>query len=271
MSAHVIVDLVGVITGGGGGERAGRITTRAPVRAFDSRATGVALRRGEVVVDLFEQLPPGATDAILNVTVTRAAGRGHVTVFPTGSARPGTSNVNVERGQTQANEVITRVGTGSNAGRVSLFVDSTEAALVVDVVGAVSPSGAQRVNALARPVRALDTRTSGGTRRTGEVQVTMPEAVPASATGVVLNVTATNGTRAGHVTVYPAGTSNPGTSNVNFPGEQRATSTSPASAGTQANEVVTGLGSGRRVTLSVAGAGTPATHLVVDVVGYLTP
>ena len=268
--AHVIADLVGAFTTSAGGG-AGRVTTTAPARAFDSRTTQTPLRRGEVVLDLRPQLPEGSTDAILNVTVTQPTGRGFVTVFPTGTERPGTSNVNVEAGQTQANEVVTRLGTGSNAGQVSLFVDSTDAALIVDVVGAVTAEGGQAFTVLDRPTRALDTREERGSRRTGEVEVAMPAGVPGNATGVILNVTATNGSRPGFVTVFPAGSSNPGTSNVNFPGEQPARDGAPASAGTQANEVLTALGPNRRVTLSVGGANDPRVHLIVDVVGYLTP
>jgi hypothetical protein len=260
-SAHVIADLVGFFTTTSSTDT-GRVTTNSPVRALDTRSTDQKRRRGEVILDLSSRLPQGASNAILNVTVTTPSARGFVTVFPTGTTRPGTSNVNFEANQTQANEVITRVGTGSNAGKVSLFVDSAEAALIVDVVGAVTPgtvSGSQVFTALDQPTRALDTRSNRGSRRSGNVEVTMPSTVPSNATGVILNVTATNGSRPGFVTVFPTGSTNPGTSNVNFPTSR-----------TQANEVTTALGTNRRVTLFVGGANSPAVHLIVDVVGYLT-
>jgi hypothetical protein len=155
--------------------------------------------------------------------------------------------------------VITQVGTGGNAGRVSFFIDSASASLIVDVVGAIAGNTGQTFTALSSPQRALDTRDNRGARRTGAFDLTMPSSVPANATGVILNVTATNGTRPGFVTVYPGGTANPGTSNVNFP-----------TSLTQANEVTVGLGSNNRVTLLVDGGGDPAAHVIVDVVGYLT-
>jgi hypothetical protein len=258
-SAHVIADLVGSFTTSTG-TGVGELTTNAPVRAFDSRNTATPTRRGEVVVDLTGRIPNGSTDAVLNVTVTRTSARGFVTVFPTGTARPGTSNVNFEPAQTQANEVITRVGTGSNANKVSFFVDSASAALIVDVVGAVSTTtDGQTFTALSSPQRALDTRDNSGSRRNGNLNLVLPASVPANATGVILNVTATNGTRPGFVTVFPAGSTNPGTSNVNF-----------ATNLTQANEVTTGLGPNNDVTLFVGGANAPAAHVIVDVVGYLT-
>jgi hypothetical protein len=238
---------------------------------FDSRSTSTPKRTGEVVVAL-PQVATGTVDVILNVTVTGSTtadpkrGRGFVVAYATGTQRPGTSNVNFDAGQQQANEVITRVGTGSNAKNVSLYIDSTRVGLIVDLVGYVVPtaqSGSQLFTPLTSPVRALDTRkatgTSGTDRRTGDVVVTLPGSVPSGATAVVLNVTATNGSGRGFVTVYPTGASRPGTSNVNFPVNL-----------TQANEAVSGISSQRQVTLFVGGSGSPSAHLIADVVGYLT-
>ena len=267
-SAHLIADLVGFFTET---ERPdlGRVVTQAPVRVLDSRegtGTTVGRKSGEVVLDLTGKVPAGTTSVALNVTVAGPDARGFVVAFPTGTVRPGTSNVNFERGQTQANEVVVRLGTGAHAGKVSLFVDSATAALIADLVASVVPrdgAGNQLFTALQQPERVLDTRSGlGGTsgRRNGSISLTLPaDVVPAGATGVVLNVTSTGASRTGFVSVYPAGTANPGTSNVNFrPGVN------------QANEVLTAISGGRGVTLFVGGGGTPLTHVVVDVVGYLT-
>ena len=259
-SAHVLVDLVGSFTTTQ--NAGGRVTTNAPVRALDTRDTATPTRRGEIVVDLTGRLPATSTAVILNVTVTRTSARGFVTVFPTGTTRPGTSNVNFDRGQTQANEVTTQLGTGSNANKVSLFVDSANASVIVDLVGAVTAqqaNGTQVFTALVQPERAIDTRLDNGARRSGNVVVAMPTSIPSNATGVLLNVTATNGSRAGFVAVYPTGQQNPGTSNVNFPANL-----------TQANAVASALGTNRSVTLFIGGGNTPMAHVIVDVVGYLT-
>jgi hypothetical protein len=172
--------------------------------------------------------------------------------------------VNVDRGQTQANEVITRLGAGAQAGRVSLFLEGTRAQVVVDLVSVVVPtrrSGTQLLTALADPKRVLDSRKGLGTstgRKSGPVVLTLPAGmVPTGATGVVLNVTTTEANRIGYVTVHRAGSRDPGTSNVNF-----------RSGTHQANQVVTGVDGQRRVTLRVGGGAQ--THLVVDVVAYLT-
>ena len=255
-TAEVVVDVVGYLTPNAA-PGAGRLGPVPVQRLLDTRTTAEPLRTGPVVVDLAGTPAATATSVLLNVTATRTTGRGFVTAHPTGTPRPETSNVNYERGQTQANEVLVRVGEG---GKVTLDV-ATAAALVVDLVGAVSPpdaSGGGDWSALTAPRRVLDTRGTVEGRRTGRVELTLPTTLPADVTGVVLNVTAVGADRPGFVTVFPGGSAVPATSNVNF-----------GTAVAQANEVLTGVGSGRTVSLLVDGAGAPRTHLVVDVVGYL--
>ena len=69
------------------------------------------------------------------------------------------------------------------------------------------------------PVRLLDTRDAGDTLVGGTVrrlQIAGVAGIPADASSVVLNVTSTNGTTSGFITVFPCGPSVPLTSNVNF-------------------------------------------------------
>lgn len=261
-SANLVADLVGwatdLPTAG-----AGQITTLAgPVRLVDSRTTSRARVSGELPVDVNGSVPAEAVGVVLNVTLTGATQRGFAVVYPTGSARPATSNVNTEPRQTQANEVISRIG---RDGRVSVYVDSTAAGVVVDLVGYLLPAGTggDGFTALALPVRTVDSRTGLGTaagKKTGNTAFTLPDAVPAGATAVLLNVTATRGTAPGFVAAFPTGGRRPATSNVNF-----------GTGTTQANEVLARIGAGRQVTLFVGGAGGPSTDLVVDVVGYVVP
>ena len=279
-SAHVIADLVGFTTTTA--NAGGRIVNQTPTRVFDSRTTSQPRRTGEVVVDL-PTVATGTVGVILNVTATGSRtsdpsrGRGFIVAYATGTTKPATSNVNFDAGQQQANEVITRVGTGADARKVSLFIANTTVGLIVDLVGVITTqpvSGTQILSALDSPQRALDSRNGTGTskgQKSGDVVLTLPSSVPSNATGVVLNVTATNGTDRGFVTVFSTGTANPGTSNVNFPKPTARTSTTPAKAGTQANEVISAINSQRQVTLNVGGAGSPSVTLIVDVVGFLTP
>ena len=110
------------------------------------------------------------------------------------------------------------------------------------------------------PVRVLDTRVGVGAPRAkvvagGAVTLAVP-GLPAGATAVTLNVTATNVSGSGFVSVYPAGSARPGVSNLNVrPGV------------TVPNLVTVALGAGNAVTLySSAGS----LDLLADLAGYFT-
>ena len=258
-SAHEVVDLLGWTSPQRSADNGVVTTLSSPQRLADSRSTSTRSVRGELPVALGSAVPADATAVVLNVTLAGATSRGFAVVHPTGAARPATSNVNVEAGQTQANEVLVRTGRDRS---VSVFVDSTSAAVVVDLIGYVTPGGTGTTIApLTTPQRLVDTRTGQGLsagRKAGEQRLTLPSSVPAGARAVVLNVTAVGADRAGFVTAYAGGTSRPGTSNVNF---GRST--------VQANEVIVPVGADRTVSLFVGGAGGPQTHLVVDLVASL--
>lgn len=77
--------------------------------------------------------------------------------------------------------------------------------------------------------------------------------VPGNAEAVSLNVTVTQPTGSGYLTVYPCGAARPGTSNVNFTAGQ-----------TIANALVVGVGSGGKVCFYAS----TTTHVVVDYSGF---
>lgn len=111
------------------------------------------------------------------------------------------------------------------------------------------------------PIRVLDTRTGpGGGAPLGPGQIIDlvlrgPDGLPLTgATAATLNVTVTAPTSAGYLTIWPAGTPMPTTSNLNFqPGD------------TVANLVTVALGEGGVVSIFNY-AGT--THVVADFEGY---
>lgn len=135
---------------------------------------------------------------------------------------------------------------------------------LVDAVGS-TPASFTSV----RPQRLLDTRDGTGASRTGRVgpagtvdlQVTGLTtdrgAVPADATAVVLNVTATGGTAGTDVRVYPAGTAVPTVSNLNA-----------AAGATVPNLVTVPVGEGGRVTLR---NNSGEVHLLADIAGWYAP
>ncbi|MCP3753847.1 PKD domain-containing protein [Streptomyces sp. TBY4] len=114
------------------------------------------------------------------------------------------------------------------------------------------------------PTRLLDTRDGTGARQgkvarngTARVKVAGAGKIPAGATAVVLNVTVTNTTRAGHITAFPTGFQRPATSNLNFePGQ------------TVPNLVIVPVGADGKVDLYNSGVGT--VDLIADVTGYFT-
>jgi len=113
------------------------------------------------------------------------------------------------------------------------------------------------------PARVLDTRNGTGAVHSPvaalssvSVQVTGVDAVPASGvSAVVLNVTVTQPTAGGYITVYPDGATRPTASNLNF---------NPAQ--TVPNLVVVPVGADGKITLYNGSAGT--VQLIGDIAGY---
>jgi hypothetical protein len=114
-----------------------------------------------------------------------------------------------------------------------------------------------------QPARILDTRTGTGApmapiQAGGQltVQVAGQGLVPSGAAGAVLNVTVTNTTAPGYLTVFPAGVTKPVASNLNWvPGQ------------TVPNLVAVALGTGGSVTVfNSAGS----VDVIFDVAGYYT-
>ena len=81
--------------------------------------------------------------------------------------------------------------------------------------------------------------------------------VPAGASGVIVNTTATQGTVPSYLTVYPSGAARPLASNLNF----RAGQDIP-------NLVIVKVGSGGNVRVY---NDKGQAHVVFDVVGYFAP
>lgn len=208
-------------------------------------------------------VPADATAVVMNVTATETGGPGYVTAWPTGYSQPLASNLNAERRrQTIPNLVTVPIGAG---GKVSLFTQSGSH-LVADVAGYYVPAATATDGRFAAlpPARLLDTRDgNGGTlgpvpdEGTISLQVTGRGGVPASGVGAVaLNVTATESTGPGFVTVWPSGLGLPLASNLNL---NRA-------GQTIANQVIVPVGPDGRVQLYAQ----RASHLVVDVAGWFT-
>ncbi len=246
----------------------GGYTALTPVRVLDSRyGTGTAFgaARWPVGIDSPVNLwnrggipAAGVQAVVLNVTVTGATGPGYLSVFPYGSVRPTTSSLNYVAGQTVANLVSVKVGSG---GRVGIFSSGGGPHVLADVVGWYGPMVGSQLASLA-PTRALDSRFGLGAPgpwaagQTRTLSLAGTHGVPVGATAVVMNVTAVSPTALGYVTVWPAGQARPTASNVNF-----------RSGSIVANLVIAKLGPNGDVAIYNS-AGT--TQVVADVLGYFT-
>ena len=204
-------------------------------------------------------VPSNVTAVALNVTAV-GEGDGFVTVYPCGD-RPATSNLNVHYGQVISNTVITKL---SPTGTICIY-NQGRTQLIVDLFDTLSTTAFTPVSA---PARILDTRpgqpTSDGALAgvgamtqgtTLEVPVSSHGNMTASQRPAVLNVTVDGATTNGYLTLWPCGTEQPKTSNLNY------------SAGTtMANAVVTALGANGSVCVYSSGT----THVIIDTFGELS-
>jgi len=206
-------------------------------------------------------VPADATAVVLNVTAAEpeGPGAGYATIFPTGAARPNSSNLNYEADELPSNQVVATIGADR---KVSFFTTNTTH-FVVDVNGWFSPPSTDGFFAVA-PARALDTRTNGSRLAAGgtETELTLQGQtvggllIPADVTSVALNVTAVNPSIEGYVTAYPSGVARPNATNLTY----KAGKNVP-------NAVTARVGTGGKVRFF----SSASTDLIVDVVGYYRP
>jgi hypothetical protein len=200
----------------------------------------------------------GAAAVVINLTATETTDSSFLTAWPTGSQRT-TSNVNFTAGTNTPNLAVVPLGTG---GKVSVYNFAGNAHVLADVVGYYTASGVSAGGGLFHamvPNRFVDTRpeannltlTTGGVLR---VQIRGVKGIPAGAVGVVMNVTATNTTQDGFLTVFPTGEARPGTSSLNFVPGQSVPNLAMAKLGADGS-------------VSIYNFAGP-TDVIVDVVGW---
>ncbi len=138
--AHLLADVFGYFTDDSASpSSAGLFRPLDPHRAFDTRIapspTGPLPAKGSVTVDhtgVAGVPETGVAAVIINLTAAEAASPGFVTVSPSGTARPLSSNLNLTKfGEVRPNAALVRVG---SAGRLDFFSQSG-AHLLTDVAG----------------------------------------------------------------------------------------------------------------------------------------
>ena len=200
----------------------------------------------------------GVSAVVINVTETGATSGGYVTVYPDGTTKPTASNLNYPAGDTRANLVTVKLG----ADGMLAFTATSTVQLIGDVAGyylSGTPTTAGTFVSL-DPARVLDTRSANGAPgpvagwSTIHVQVAGRGGIPATGvSAVVINVTETQATAGGYVTVYPDGTTKPTASNLNYP-----------KGDTRANLVTVKLGTDGMLAFTA----TSTVQLIGDVAGY---
>jgi len=227
---NVIADVAGWYDTGAPGVLQGGLGftgLASPARLLDTRnnigGIGGRFRVGDdraLKVTGTSGVPADAQSVVLNITSGGATGVGFVTAYPDGQPMPNASNLNLNPAQTRANLSVVKVGAD---GKIRLAVLETDTDLVVDVFGYYGSNGGKTT--AVDPVRVVDSRTGQGTPKqifgsgeTRHVQVAGVGGVPANATAVMLNVTATETDSWGWLTVWPAGGRQPNSSNLNWIG-----------------------------------------------------
>ncbi|MGB3442292.1 MAG: GH25 family lysozyme [Actinophytocola sp.] len=256
-STHLLADLAGWYAT----DAPGLNTALAPQRVLDTRSTGAVGAGGKVTLNLSSQVPASATAVTLNLTGLGASLSTYVQAWPTGAARPTTSNLNLANANPTSNLVTVQLGTNRS---VDLYNNSGQVHLLADLAGYYRPDSGAKFVALS-PMRVLDTRaaatawvpvTGGGTA----VALSMAGPVPSGATAAVMNLTGIAPTTATYVSAYPktgATPARPTTSNLNLTAGQILPNLSSVA-----------LGPNRDVWL-YNNAGT--INLIADLAGYFAP
>lgn len=246
-TSHLLADVTGWFGPGGAG-----LAPLAPERILDTRTSGQRLPAGGTLA-VTGALAGGATAISLNIAAVDPAAPGFVTLYPCDEAVPGTSSLNFVAGRTVAGAA----SIGGGAAGICAFA-SAETDLVVDVTGAYTPASGLAFSAVA-PVRLLDTRQAiggwSGRVKPGQVITLAPAAIagfPADGEAVAINVTVTDTTGDGFLTVYPCSGAVPVVSTLNY------------NAGrTVANFAIADLSDAGELCLMPSAS----AHLVVDLMG----
>jgi len=281
--AHFVVDVEGYFTSADNASTRGLFNPLKPQRILDSnsRIGAGALGPGSTaVVQVTGRggVPAaGVSAVVINTTVAGSTSTGYVTDYPTGSARPATPTVTFAPSQTVANLAIVPVGIG---GAISIYNDTGTTLPVIDVTGYFTDGVVSSTGGYFVPItssRVVDTRfwqttsylstqrlktqkiagqncvLSPAITLCGRVLVPPVTAHPRPI-AALLNITALPIGGSGYLTVFPAGSTTPSSSDISF------TSTTAAS-----NLAFVGLGAQGEVSVHISGG---LSDVVEDVSGY---
>lgn len=245
-----------------------------PVRVLDTRpgiGTGLAgaFSHGTArswTVAGFAPIPANAIAVTGNLTVTNQTAAGYVSVTPAPVSDPKTSTINFPLGDTRANNLTVQLNTDGKASATYRASAGKTAHLIFDVTGYFVAGAAQAEYKTVTPTRALDTRAGIEIGLAGAFQKDVPrelsfdpDLVPSAAVAITGNLTVVGQTGAGFLSITPASSASPTTSNLNFP-----------LGDTRANGFVAPLDAEDDVWIvyKTTAGGARSAHVLLDVTGY---
>jgi hypothetical protein len=210
VAADILVDQTGYLSTGNS------FVGQNPSRVLDTRDPNPAPGLDAGVVARVGPLNAEADSVVLNVTATNASAAGFVTAWPCDQPRPNASSVNFVSGTSVPNLVIAKTSADHT---VCLYTDHP-VDLIADLSGWFRAGNGYHG---LTPVRTFDSRKPGSGPQlvdrptySGVATVEPDVRVPADASAVVLNLTATNPAEPGFGSASTCSGLPPRTSNLNF-------------------------------------------------------
>jgi hypothetical protein len=270
-TAHVIFDVTGYFVPDASGATYFALT---PTRILDTRdGTGLSGASSSHVARTFAVrghggVPSNATAVTGNLTVTQQTSLGFLFIGPIAANNPTSSNLNFPLNDDRANAVTVALsGTGTLSITYAAPTTGPTAHVLFDVTGYFLPDASGAKYVPLTPARILDTRYGTGLSGPSSSHVARTFAVAsrrgvaASATAVTGNLTVTQQTSLGYLSIGPVPLNNPTSSTLNFPlNDDRA------------NAVTVALGTDGTLSVTYAAPTIgPTAQVIFDVTGYFVP
>jgi hypothetical protein len=199
-------------------------------------------------------IPAGVSAVAINLTAVDEGGPGFLTAYADGTATPAVSNLQFG---TSAISDMAVVPVGAD-GKIDIHASASgySTNVVADVSGYFAAGTAGETYRAIPPTRLVDTRTSKAVAAGGTLPVTPGSTVVAPQITMVANLTAVESTTSGFLVAYPAGTSRPGTSSVDYDTDQ-----------TIADLAIVATGDG---TADIYNDSSGSVDVIVDCLGYFS-
>ena len=235
----------------------GNLTSTGAVAAYSSFNLDIAGANG---------VPSTATAVAVNLTTTAEASGGYLQAYATGSAPANLTSLTYSTSNIASMAADIPIGTG---GQITINNCGGATDVIADISGYYTPTGSGEMYHAVNPTRLVDTRNGTGSA-TGTVspigaessytisQADTQQITTLNSPTLVTMLTTTDSTGNGFITAYPTGTTQPGTSNINWTTDENVS-----------NLALTPVGSGSNAgQITIYNASSGSTDLVVDCSGY---